>query len=434
MKRLYKRTEWVNDVTPVNAKNMNHIECGIEDLYTNAIEYNQILVKNGLSIESDPNKNIILGQNIIFTSRIPESIDQNVIYYIIDSEERLRGIIINGRFMNTSYKTDEEDNQYETTFTSDVPDIIEYTGVDVEVSLVWDILRDGISVIPDTLEILKDDESLPVISTDMKTITTTINKIGDTTFKLIAHFLEDGTVINKTLTITQTYYSYIGFSRNTDTVEEMSNSLRKVLITDSLNIDGLYKNDNFSDNYFTVCVPDSLALGMIKVGGIEVPVDDPIIDTSTGIRYKVYRSSNRINPLSELNITGTIARDEEQPEPIYQDDYYIGWANMSSTDFYNLPNDSLLNYAIRYNTEESPIYTNTFGENSLFFIAYTEEKQPTRIIFTSNGQEMVQSLSNDNTAEHNSITIDGKVYNIWGINHPGFAEYDPEDRITIIFS
>ena len=430
MKAGYIRTEWKNNVTPVNAKNMNHIECGIEELYEKAIEYNQILAKDGLYIEQDSGKNIRIGQNIIFTNRIPENPEPDIVYYIVDSEARLKGIVVKGRFMDTATSYEPE-TEYNIEFSSDLPGIIEYLGSDVEVNLSWNITdsTSGEQVTPDSLEILKDGEPLENITGE--TVLTSVNKLGDTVFSLVAHFLGEGLVLRKELIITQTYYSYIGFAKGTETVAEMKEYLSKVLIPDRLTLDGNYKNDNFSDNLFTVCVPENLALGIIKVSGIEVPVEDPVIDSSTGLRYRVYRSSNYINPLSELELTGEIYT--ENPEPPMRTDYYIGWCNMSSIAFSALTGEDLMTYTIGYNIDERPTYSNIFGENSLFFLAYTDEYAPVQVIFTSGGQDMIQNFPGDSTANHESIMIEGKLFKIWGISHPGYAEYSPEDRITINF-
>ena len=430
MKEKYLRTEWKDNVTPVNAKNMNHIECGIEELYKKALEYNQILAKDGLYIEQDSAQNLRIGQNISFTTRVPENPDQDVIYYVVNSEAQLKGMVVKGRFMDTSIYTEPEE-KYEIVFSSDTPELIEYLGADITINLFWTITNADTEEIitPDSLEILKDNE--PITITGENTTTTFINKLGDTTFSLVAHFLSSGVTIRKDLKITQAYYSYLGFAKGTETVIDMKNYLEKVLIPDRWNLDGVYKNSNFNDNFFTVCVPENLTLGMIKVSGIEVPVEDPIIDTSTGVRYKVYKSSNNINPLSALNMTGEIYTENQKP--VTKIDYYIGWGNMSSTSFSELSNEDMMALTTGYNINNRPIYSNVFGENSLFFLVYTDDAAPVRVVFTSGGQDMIQNFPGDSTVNHENLMIDGKLFKVWGVSHPGYAPYDPEDKITINF-
>ena len=170
---------------------------------------------------------------------------------------------------------------------------------------------------------------------------------------------------------------------------------------------------------------------MIKVSGIEVPVEDPIIDTSTGVRYKVYKSSNNINPLSALNMTGEIYTENQKP--VTKIDYYIGWGNMSSTSFSELSNEDMMALTTGYNINNRPIYSNVFGENSLFFLVYTDDAAPVRVVFTSGGQDMIQNFPGDSTVNHENLMIDGKLFKVWGVSHPGYAPYDPEDKITINF-
>ena len=114
-------------------------------------------------------------------------------------------------------------------------------------------------------------------------------------------------------------------------------------------------------------------------------------------------------------------------------DYYIGWSDLSARNFKKADDTQLKSWMMNYNVNNNPIFTSTFGNNPLFFLAWNEKHQPISVIFTSGGQEMIQEFPGDNTAEHNDIKIDGETYYIWGISHPGYAEYDPDDRITINF-
>ena len=114
--------------------------------------------------------------------------------------------------------------------------------------------------------------------------------------------------------------------------------------------------------------------------------------------------------------------------------YYTGWANMSRIEFNGLTENQVKDLlGIRYNTSNNSTYSDTFGENSLFMLAYKSKYDIEDILFTSGGVTMSQNLLTDNTAEHDDITIDGETYHIWGISHPGFADFDPQDSITINF-
>ena len=114
--------------------------------------------------------------------------------------------------------------------------------------------------------------------------------------------------------------------------------------------------------------------------------------------------------------------------------YYVGWTNLSRSSFRELSEEQVKNYlSNRYNTSNNSTYSSTFGNNSLFMLAYRSRYDIDEILFTSGGITMPQDLQTDNTAEHDDITIDGQTYHIWGISHPSFAEYDQTDRIEIIF-
>jgi len=114
-------------------------------------------------------------------------------------------------------------------------------------------------------------------------------------------------------------------------------------------------------------------------------------------------------------------------------DYYVGWVNMSRNNFFSTNENTLKTLMSGYNIEEMPTYYQEFGQNSLVFLVYNENSTPKEILFTSGGQIMSQNLLTDNTAEHEDIIINEKTYHVWGISHPGFAEFDPTDNIKIIF-
>lgn len=44
----YKKTKWVDGVTPVNAANLNHIEKGISDLYSSALGVSNVQAGDGI--------------------------------------------------------------------------------------------------------------------------------------------------------------------------------------------------------------------------------------------------------------------------------------------------------------------------------------------------------------------------------------------------
>lgn len=50
MKTNYSKTNWVNNSTPVNADNLNNIENGIYNLYSNALSLSDLMNGDGIEI------------------------------------------------------------------------------------------------------------------------------------------------------------------------------------------------------------------------------------------------------------------------------------------------------------------------------------------------------------------------------------------------
>lgn len=117
-------------------------------------------------------------------------------------------------------------------------------------------------------------------------------------------------------------------------------------------------------------------------------------------------------------------------------DYYVGWFNGSAAEFEQLDSDTILDYATGYNVSNHPTFEGEFGENSLFFMLYRENTMPDEVIFSSAGKDMIQNFPGDSTVRHSKITIENRNYryDVWGISHPGFASFDPKDRIKIMYS
>lgn len=118
-------------------------------------------------------------------------------------------------------------------------------------------------------------------------------------------------------------------------------------------------------------------------------------------------------------------------------DYYIGWVNMSRDEFSRLSNEEILSIISGYNIRLTPSYSGKFGDNSLFFLMYQEDKAPYEVIFTSGSLAMDQRFPGGSTVDHVDVTIEDteepKTYKIWGISHPGYATFDPKDSVLINF-
>lgn len=112
-------------------------------------------------------------------------------------------------------------------------------------------------------------------------------------------------------------------------------------------------------------------------------------------------------------------------------DYYVGWTNGTRTQFRNLSCSDLVNGATGYNISSQPTYTRTFGDNNIFYLLYQDNKATTRIILTSQGQNMTQDIIEDNNCPHDDVIIDGITYKEFGIRLG--TGYDTEASMTIKF-
>lgn len=105
MKIEYNDTVWKNGITRVNAKNMNNIETGIKKLYDFALEMSQFKSGKGIKINGSEEigGNIEISQNIQIVNVLPETLDQNTIYYKIDVSRNLEQINIGSEviYINT---------------------------------------------------------------------------------------------------------------------------------------------------------------------------------------------------------------------------------------------------------------------------------------------------------------------------------------------
>lgn len=109
MKTSYIKTTWVDNKTPVNASNMNHIESAISDLYGSALSPSEVVGGDGINVSLGSDKNLtISADDTVMKSTTctgvefitdGESVDymKDKIYFILDPDtKKLKKIIING--------------------------------------------------------------------------------------------------------------------------------------------------------------------------------------------------------------------------------------------------------------------------------------------------------------------------------------------------
>ena len=76
MKTTYNKTQWVDNSTPVNAENLNNIENGISNLYSNAIGLSELIEGDGIEIKNT-NSGVSFGLSFRMVDTKPESSSSN---------------------------------------------------------------------------------------------------------------------------------------------------------------------------------------------------------------------------------------------------------------------------------------------------------------------------------------------------------------------
>lgn len=108
MKNSYSKTKWVDNKTPVNAQNLNKIEDAIGDIYTNALDYDDLVPGEGIemNVTDEGKKEISIAPGVMFsdsctgiewTLEEPETPEKNKLYFILNAiEKSLSKIMLNG--------------------------------------------------------------------------------------------------------------------------------------------------------------------------------------------------------------------------------------------------------------------------------------------------------------------------------------------------
>ena len=98
MSVTYNKTNWVNDVTPLDANNMNNIENGIENL-VNEVNGSTITVDSELSETSE---NPV--QNKVITAKLNNKADINNPLSLIEAYRKSQGFLIHDYAPSTGEK------------------------------------------------------------------------------------------------------------------------------------------------------------------------------------------------------------------------------------------------------------------------------------------------------------------------------------------
>ena len=140
-----------------------------------------------------------------------------------------------------------------------------------------------------------------------------------------------------------------------------------------------------------------------------------------------------VNEDGKVDVADIVAIIEimKNNEVISSFDYYVGWTNGSYSAFAAKTDAEMINGATGYASVNNPTYTRAFGDNNIFYLMYQPNHAPTQVIFTSQGQAIVQDIVNDNICPHADVVIDGVTYKVFGIRMA--TGYDPTDMMTVTF-
>lgn len=162
-------------------------------------------------------------------------------------------------------------------------------GIENTVTVSWDVKFNGTTVTPTSVSVTKGSTSVST-STTNKSIT---DKISDTT-TYNTSIVYRGVTKTASRTYNAYYPKFYGGSAKTALVEADVTALTKQAITSSAA--GTYSVTSTDNQYVWFCVPSSMNIAKVTLGGFEVPLEEPTTVAITGKgNYKCYRSSN---PLS----------------------------------------------------------------------------------------------------------------------------------------
>lgn len=179
----------------------------------------------------------------------------------------------------------------EVTFTSN-KSLLEYTGSNQSIELEFKITRREQHVTPDKVIITKDSSSIYSGTDFAKTVETTVNKKGNTSFNLEVIYKDLN--VSKSLNVNMVLPMYFGFSSLTDIASLDITTLNKQSIKTSPN--GTYiLNNSVTGNYLWLCVPDNMTINKVTSSGFDFPIESYVTKSTSLGNYKCYRSSSQIN-------------------------------------------------------------------------------------------------------------------------------------------
>lgn len=171
------------------------------------------------------------------------------------------------------------------------PILIEFTGNEKDTSVAWKIMRKGVGVTPTVLTFKQDGVVLSAELVANGSISTKVNKLGDTVFEIAVE--ADGMKKSASKKLIMVLPVYMGFAGASDAAGLAIAELPKYAPLASPA--GTYKIKNNADGiYLWLCVPDTMTINKVTSSGFTVPMREVQTGQTELGGYKCYRSSNAI--------------------------------------------------------------------------------------------------------------------------------------------
>lgn len=171
------------------------------------------------------------------------------------------------------------------------PILIEFTGSEKDTSVAWKIMRKGVGVTPTVLTFRQDGVALSAELVANGSISTKVNKLGDTVFEIAVE--AEGMKKSTSKKLTMVLPVYMGFAGASDAAGLTITGLSKYAPLTSPA--GTYKIKNNADGiYLWLCVPDTMTINKVTSSGFTVPMREVQTGQTELGGYKCYRSSNAI--------------------------------------------------------------------------------------------------------------------------------------------
>lgn len=171
------------------------------------------------------------------------------------------------------------------------PILIEFTGSEKDTTVAWKIMRKGAGVTPTVLTFKQDGVALSAELVANGSISTKVNKLGDTVFEIAVE--ADGMQKSASKKLTMVLPVYMGFAGASDASGLAITGLSKYAPLTSPA--GTYKIKNNADGiYLWLCVPDTMTINKVTSSGFTVPMREVQTGQTELGGYKCYRSSNAI--------------------------------------------------------------------------------------------------------------------------------------------